>query len=136
MAWKLGWVGYRNDGHSGIKVLINPQGMLDANLKNAGPKAKVVFVLFLFLSRKKKKARKKFPIAAKKQALRGRGTVLMITWGLEISKNPVFERLDFERVGYSASNTHCEIRNLLTGYRDPIRISSSKLNSEMSPALD
>ena len=60
----------------------------------------------------------------------------MIMGGLEISKNPVFERLDFERVGYSASNTHCEIRNLLTGYRDHIRISSSKLKSEKSPALD
>lgn len=78
-------------------MLINLQGMLDANLKNAGPKAKAFFVLFLFLSRgKKKKKREKFPIAANKQELGGQGTVLMIMWGLEISKNPVFERLDFE----------------------------------------
>lgn len=43
-------------------MLINLQGMLDANLKNAGPKAKAFFVLFLFLSRgkKKKKQEKSF----------------------------------------------------------------------------
>lgn len=83
----------------------------------------------IFLSRKRT-ARKEFPIAANKP-LAGSGTVVMImgAWKLKRSKP------GFERVGRRASNIHWKRRNLLTGYRDHITNSSSKLGSAMSPVL-